>query len=132
MKNGLYARVRQLWAHLSCRYSTSGSLRPSSSADTKDALFLFAAWLRSETKANGMTAPTTSTTLLRDIASSAENARWGEFFSRYEPRFARQARRTVRLGFRLTHHFMLVSKMPNYRHKIAIYVSYKIPIDFCE
>ena len=32
-----------------------------------------------------MTAPTTSTTLLRDIASSAENARWGEFFSRYEP-----------------------------------------------
>ena len=31
-----------------------------------------------------MTAPTTSTTLLRDIASSAENARWGEFFSRYE------------------------------------------------
>ena len=61
------------------------SLRPPSSADTKDALFLFAAWLRSETKANGMTAPTTSTTLLRDIASSAENARWGEFFSRYEP-----------------------------------------------
>ena len=30
-------------------------------------------------------APTTSTTLLRDIASSASNARWGEFVSRYRP-----------------------------------------------
>jgi len=29
--------------------------------------------------------PETSTTLLRDIASSAENARWGEFCARYEP-----------------------------------------------
>ena len=29
--------------------------------------------------------PTTSTTLLGDIASGADNARWGEFFSRYEP-----------------------------------------------
>lgn len=29
--------------------------------------------------------PETSTTLLRDIASSAENARWGEFCVRYEP-----------------------------------------------
>ena len=78
--------MRRLWAHLSCRYSYSGNLYGLQvSADTKDALFLFVAWLRSETKANGMTAPTTSTTLLRDIASSAENARWGEFFSRYEP-----------------------------------------------
>ena len=30
-------------------------------------------------------APTTSTTLLRDIASDARNARWGEFVSRYRP-----------------------------------------------
>ena len=30
-------------------------------------------------------APTTSTTLLRDIASDAGNARWGEFVSRYRP-----------------------------------------------
>ena len=29
--------------------------------------------------------PETSTTLLRDIASSAANARWGEFCARYEP-----------------------------------------------
>ena len=29
--------------------------------------------------------PETSTTLLRDIASDAENARWGEFVSRYRP-----------------------------------------------
>lgn len=29
--------------------------------------------------------PTTSTTLLRDIGSGAENARWGEFVSRYRP-----------------------------------------------
>ena len=32
-----------------------------------------------------MNIPTTSTTLLRDIASSAENARWGEFVALYEP-----------------------------------------------
>lgn len=31
------------------------------------------------------TVPTTSTTLLRDIAESSENARWGEFFTRYQP-----------------------------------------------
>lgn len=30
-----------------------------------------------------MTVPTTSTTLLRDIGSSADNARWGEFVDRY-------------------------------------------------
>lgn len=29
--------------------------------------------------------PETSTTLLRDIASDAKNARWGEFVSRYRP-----------------------------------------------
>ena len=29
--------------------------------------------------------PETSTTLLRDIASDAENARWGEFVARYRP-----------------------------------------------
>ena len=32
----------------------------------------------------GNMTPETSTTLLRDIASSAENARWGEFCARYE------------------------------------------------
>jgi RNA polymerase sigma factor (sigma-70 family) len=31
-----------------------------------------------------MTVPTTSTTLLRDIGSSADNARWGEFVERYQ------------------------------------------------
>ena len=32
-----------------------------------------------------MTVPETSTTLLRDIAGSAENPRWGEFVARYRP-----------------------------------------------
>ena len=29
--------------------------------------------------------PTTSTTLLRDIAQDAQNVRWGEFVARYRP-----------------------------------------------
>ena len=29
--------------------------------------------------------PETSTTLLRDLAASAENARWAEFVTRYRP-----------------------------------------------
>ena len=32
-----------------------------------------------------MTIPETSTTLIRDIAESADDARWGEFFAKYEP-----------------------------------------------
>ena len=29
--------------------------------------------------------PTTSTTLLRDIANDSQHARWGEFVARYRP-----------------------------------------------
>ena len=32
-----------------------------------------------------MNAPTTSTTLLRDLARDSQNARWGEFVARYRP-----------------------------------------------
>ena len=31
------------------------------------------------------TVPDTSTTLLRDVAGSADNPRWGEFVARYRP-----------------------------------------------
>jgi len=42
--------------------------------------------LRKDFKANTMTGiPTTSTTLLRDIASDSKHARWGEFVARYRP-----------------------------------------------
>lgn len=29
--------------------------------------------------------PTTSTTLLRELAADSQHARWGEFVTRYEP-----------------------------------------------
>ena len=80
----MYAEARLLWARLSCQQSCSGnSYGLLESADSKDALFLFAVeWWGSK---KIMNIPTTSTTLLRDIASSAENARWGEFVALYEP-----------------------------------------------
>jgi hypothetical protein len=32
--------------------------------------------------------PTTSTTLLRDLAQDSQHARWGEFVARYEAEYA--------------------------------------------
>lgn len=69
---------------------------------------------------NLIMAPSTSTTLLRDIASSAEHARWSEFVSRYRP---------MMLAF-MNEHFpfvsaedaiqetlvALVKAIPNYRY----------------
>lgn len=64
--------------------------------------------------------PTTSTTLLREIASSAEHARWSEFVARYQPmmkRFVEERYPFMEADDVIQETFVaLIKALPNYHY----------------
>lgn len=65
--------------------------------------------------------PDTSTTLLRDVAGSADNPRWGEFVARYRPlleAFMSERFPSLDAGELIQETFVAVARvLPNYRYE---------------